>query len=75
MDLLDGVCAAILSRDRLSELLRQRQVLHADETQVKQLDPGAGKTKRAYLWSYRSNDLDEGPTIVVFDYLNAERLQ
>ena len=54
--------------DRLSELLQQRQVLHADETPVKQLDPGAGKTKRAYLWSYRSNDLDEGPPIVVFDY-------
>ena len=54
--------------DRLSELLRQRQVLHADETPVKQLDPGAGKTKRAYLWSYRSNDLDTGPPIVVFDY-------
>ncbi len=54
--------------DRLSELLRQRQVLHADETPVKQLDPGAGKTKRAYLWSYRSNDLDSGPRIVVFDY-------
>ena len=54
--------------DRLSERLRQRQVLHADETPVKQLDPGAGKTKRAYLWSYRSNDLDDGPPIVVFDY-------
>jgi hypothetical protein len=54
--------------DRLSELLRQRSVLHADETPVKQLDPGAGKTKRAYLWSYRSNDLDTGPPIVVFDY-------
>ena len=50
------------------ELLKQRQVLHADETPVKQLDPGAGKTKRAYLWSYRSNDLDTGPPIVVFDY-------
>ncbi len=54
--------------DRLMELLKQRQVLHADETLVKQLDPGAGKTKRAYLWSYRSNDLDTGPPIVVFDY-------
>ena len=54
--------------DRLAELLRQRQVLHADETPVKQLDPGAGKTKRAYLWTYRSNDLDTGPPIVVFDY-------
>lgn len=54
--------------DRLAELLKQRQVLHADETPVKQLDPGAGKTKRAYLWSYRSNDLDTGPPMVVFDY-------
>lgn len=54
--------------DRLMEMLKQRQVLHADETPVKQLDPGAGKTKRAYLWSYRSNDLDTGPPIVVFDY-------
>lgn len=54
--------------DRLMELLKQRQVLHADETPVKQLDPGEGKTKRAYLWSYRSNDLDIGPPLVVFDY-------
>jgi hypothetical protein len=30
-------------------------VLHADETPVKQLDPGRGKTKTAYLWAYRSN--------------------
>jgi len=54
--------------DRLAELLKQQAVLHADETPVKQLDPGAGKTRRAYLWSYRSNDLDTGPPIVVFDY-------
>ena len=43
-------------------------MLHADETPVQQLDPGKGKTKRAYLWAYRSNDLDEGPGLVVFDY-------
>ena len=54
--------------DRLTELLRQRRVLHADETPVQQLDPGAGKTKRAYLWAYRSNDLETGPPLVVFDY-------
>lgn len=54
--------------DRLTELLLKRAVLHADETPVAQLDPGAGKTKKAYLWSYRSNDLDEGAPIVVFDY-------
>jgi transposase len=54
--------------DRLAELLRQRLILHADETPVQQLDPGKGKTKRAYLWAYRSNDLDEGPGLAVFDY-------
>ena len=54
--------------DRLAELLKERSVLHADETPVQQLDPGKGKTKRAYLWAYRSNSLDEGPPIVVFEF-------
>lgn len=54
--------------DRLIALLKQGQVLHADETPVQQLDPGKGKTKRAYLWAYRSNDLEGAPPIVVFDY-------
>lgn len=54
--------------DRLTELLLARSVLHADETPVAQLDPGKGKTHRAYLWAYRSNVLETGPPIVVFDY-------
>jgi transposase len=54
--------------ERLSALLLERSVLHADETPVAQLDPGNGKTKRAYLWAYRSNVLETGPPIVVFDY-------
>ncbi|MBL0168408.1 MAG: IS66 family transposase [Propionivibrio sp.] len=54
--------------DRLVVLLRERSVLHADETPVAQLDPGRGKTKRAYLWAYRSNVLETGPPMVVFDY-------
>ena len=54
--------------DRLTEHLKQRPTLHADETPVPQLDPGSGKTKKAYLWAYRSNDLEPGPPIVVFDY-------
>ena len=57
--------------DRLAERLKQSHVLHADETPVQQLDPGEGKTKRAYLWVYRSNDLDTDDPIdpiVVFDY-------
>ena len=54
--------------DRLTEHLRQRTCLHADETPVAQLDPKSGKNKRAYLWVYRSNDLENHPPIVVFDY-------
>jgi transposase len=64
--------------DRLSDVLRERSVLHADalkdtvpsghKTPVPQLDPGNGKTKKAYLWAYRSSDLEPGPPILVFDY-------
>jgi hypothetical protein len=60
-----GVALAPLAAALRAELLMQ-PVLHADETPVAQLDPGAGKTKRAYLFAYRSAD----PTtdITVFDY-------
>ena len=54
--------------ERLAELLRQRACLHADETPVRQLDPGSGKTRQAYLWAYRSGTWEDGPPIVVFDY-------
>lgn len=54
--------------DRLGELLRQRSCLHADETPVRQLDPGSGKTRQSYLWAYRSGTWEDGPPIVVFDY-------
>jgi transposase len=33
-------------------------VVHADETPVAMLDPGAGKTKRAYIWAYARGELD-----------------
>lgn len=62
-----GVALTPLSQ-RLAELLKAAPVLHADETPVAQLDPGAGKTRRAYLWAYRSNALEAGPPIIVFDY-------
>jgi transposase len=48
------------------DLLRRR-VLHAEETSVAMLDPGAGKTKRAYLWSYCSTSFD-CDRLVVFDF-------
>ena len=57
--------------DRLVALLLERGVLQADETPVAPLDPGQGKTKRAYLWAYlwayRSNVLETGPPLVAFD--------
>ncbi|WGS88466.1 IS66 family transposase [Methylomonas sp. UP202] len=62
-----GVALAPLA-DRLAWHLLQRDSLHADETPVPQLDPGSGKTKKAYLWAYRSNDLQPGPKLIVFDY-------
>lgn len=54
--------------DRLIWHLLAGSMLHADETPVAQLEPGNGKTRKAYLWAYRSNDLDPGPRIVIFDY-------
>jgi len=51
--------------DALQAKLLQSPVLHADETPVAQLDPGAGKTKRAYLFAYRNTG--EKP-VIVFDY-------
>jgi hypothetical protein len=49
-----------------AELLLQ-PVLHADETPVAMLDPGAGKTHRAYLWTYCSTAL-QSTKLVVFDF-------
>ena len=51
--------------DVLRTRLLQSPVLHADETPVAQLDPGAGKTKRAYLFAYRCPGAQP---IVLFDY-------
>jgi transposase len=54
--------------DRLAWHLLQGNTLHADETPVPQLDPGSDKARKAYLWAYRSNDLQPGPRLIVFDY-------
>lgn len=52
-----------------AELLRH-SVLHADETPVAMLKPGAGKTHRAYLWSYCTTAYN--PTrAVVFDFADS----
>ena len=52
------------------EFVLGSQVLHADETPVDLLDPGAGKTKKAYIWAYaRASQLgfDTQPG-VVYDF-------
>jgi transposase len=66
--------------NRLIELGQERTLLHADEIPVAQLDPGSGKTKKAYIWVYlypggqinhdAENELQTVHTspLVVFDY-------
>ena len=46
--------------------LRSR-IVHADETPISMLDPGAGKTRRAYMWAYARGAFDPQPG-VVFDF-------
>ena len=43
------------------------RVVHADETPIALLDPGAGKTKRAYMWAYARGAFEPEPG-VVFDF-------
>ena len=59
-----GVALQPLVAALRAELLTH-SVLHADETPVAMLDPGAGKTKRAYLFAYRTAT---NAPIVVFDF-------
>ena len=49
------------------EFILQSSVLHADETPVRLLDPGAGKTKRASVWAYASSKFDPLPG-VAYDF-------
>lgn len=42
-------------------------VLHADETPIPLLDPGRGKTKKAYVWAYARSVLD-GPPGVIYEF-------
>ena len=49
------------------EFVLGSQVLHADETPVEMLDPGAGKTKKAYVWAYARGRFDAQPG-VAYDF-------
>jgi transposase len=48
--------------------------LHVDETPVAMLDPGAGKTKRAYVWGYARGAFDAMPG-VVYDFCTGRGAQ
>jgi transposase len=43
------------------------RIVHADETPISLLDPGAGKTRRAYMWAYARGAYEPEPG-VVFDF-------
>jgi len=43
------------------------RIVHADETPVSMLDPGAGKTKRVYMWAYARGVYDPHPG-VAYDF-------
>ena len=55
-----GQCAAQLMPlvAAMKEHLKSKSVIHADETPIKLLAPGTGKTHQAYVWAYRSSDLE-----------------
>ena len=64
-----GSCGVALQPlvDAMKDALLAQPVLHADETPVAMLDPGAGKTHRAYLWSYCTPGYAKQQA-VVFDF-------
>ena len=67
-----GACGVQLQPlvDALKDEMLRHSVLHADETPVAMLKPGAGKTHRAYLWSYCTTVFDETKA-VVFDFADS----
>jgi transposase len=49
------------------EFILGARVLHADETPVSLLDPGAGRTRKAYVWAYARGAFDPSPG-VIYDF-------
>jgi transposase len=64
-----GACGVQLQPlvDVLKAEMLAHRVLHADETPVPMLKPGAGKTHRAYLWTYCTGQFED-QRIVVYDF-------
>ena len=53
--------------DALRESVLAQRVVHADETPVQMLTPGAKKTHRAYVWAYATSQFCE-TAAVVYDF-------
>jgi transposase len=53
-----GICGVRLTplADALREFILGHDVIHADESPVKLLSPGQGKTSKAYVWVYRTTN-------------------
>ena len=64
-----GICGVRLApiADALRKYILTHSVIHADETPLALLAPGRGKTKRAYMWVYRTSDF-AAKRAVLFDF-------
>ncbi len=64
-----GICGLRLAplAEALRDYILTHSVIHADETPVKLLVPGRGKTKTAYVWVYRTTDF-VAQRAVLFDF-------
>jgi transposase len=64
-----GICGVRLKplADALQAFILGHAVVHADETPVALLAPGRGKTKKAYVWVYRTTNF-VAQRAVLFDF-------
>jgi transposase len=68
-----GICGVRLMplADALRDFILGHSVIHADETPVKLLAPGQGKTRRAFVWVYRTTNfvaMNGKGRAVLFDF-------
>ena len=64
-----GICGVRLAplAQALKQFILGHAVVHADETPVSLLAPGRGKTKKAYVWVYRTTNF-VAQRAVLFDF-------
>jgi transposase len=64
-----GICGVRLEplAQALKDFILGHSVIHADETPVALLAPGRGKTKKAYVWVYRTTNF-VAQRAVLFDF-------